>query len=31
MTMSTVIAFPGTCQRFSVPSCFTVIPALEIP
>ena len=31
MTMSSVIAFPGTCQRFSLPSCFTVIPALEMP
>ena len=31
MTMSTVIAFPGTLNRLSVPSCLIVMPSREIP
>ena len=31
MTMSTVIAFPGTRNLLSVPSCLTVIPSREMP
>ena len=30
-TRSTVIAFPGTCQRLSLPSPLIVRPAFEIP
>ena len=31
MTMSTVIAFPGTLYLLRVASCLIVIPSFEIP